>query len=494
MTAATVESLDVLKDAKIDDEKIAPGNVIAIAVLILSTFTVVLNELFMGVALPRVMADLAINATTAQWLTTGYMLTMAVVIPTTGFLMERFQLRTVFSLAMGLFALGTLVAIPAPGFGTLLAARVIQAVGTAIMMPLVYTSVSKLAPPSYRGRMMALVSIAMSVAPSIGPMISGLILSWGSWRWLFVTVLPISLICLAIGNSMIRVASPSRKAPFDVISVILSVVGFASLIYGLASLGEGTASHAVVGPSMSIPVGIVGVALFVTRQFMAQKVERAQLDLRPFSIRTFSVSAVIMVLFMTPAFGAMILLPVILQTSYGLDTIQTGLFMVPSGIMIVVMSTLVGRWYNQVGPRPFLILGALINASAWWFLSTVAPGTPTWIPLLTYVVLVAGQAMMWTPVFAASLGSLDEHLLPHGSAIVNTIQQLVGAAGIAIAFSIVAAMSPVYQANGDSAAVAMGRGAQWVYMTGTGSILLVVIAALFLPRQTAASSVPLAVH
>lgn len=475
-------------------ERLGPGSAIAIAVLVASTFTVILNEMLMAVALPRVMADLGVTASTAQWLTTGYMLTMAVVIPATGFLTERFRMRTVYTLAMSLFVVGTIVAAVAPGFVALLVGRVIQAVGTAIVLPLGFTAISTLVPPSRTGRMMALMTIATSVAPALGPVVAGAILSVGSWRWLFIVILLVAVLSLIVGTWMIRVPSTPRKARLDLLSVALSAVGFASLVYGLASLGEGAGGHALVSPWTAMAVGAVVIALFVARQLQLQRSDRAQLDMRPFLSRTFSASALTAVLFMTPAFGVSVVLPVVLQTSYDLTTLQAGLFMAPAGITIALISTVVGRFYDRVGPRPLMVTGAIIDAAGLGFLSTLGPGTPIWLLLATYVVIIVGQAFLWTPVYAASLGSLDKHLLPHGSAIINTIQQLAGAAGIAIMFSILAAASSGYVAAGEDVGPAMAQGAQLAYRVGSGLVLLALVVALLIPRKVPAKGTPVPAH
>jgi DHA2 family lincomycin resistance protein-like MFS transporter len=163
-------------------EKLTREAVVIVAVLVVSTFTVILNEMLMVVALPRVMTDLDVSASTGQWLTTVYMLTMAVVIPATGFLTERYSMRTVFTLAMSLFTAGTLVAVLAPGFDMLLVARIIQAIGTAIVLPLSYTAVSTLVPETRRGSTLAFVTVASAAAPSIGPVVAGAILSRLDWH------------------------------------------------------------------------------------------------------------------------------------------------------------------------------------------------------------------------------------------------------------------------------------------------------------------------
>lgn len=477
-------------------EKITPEALIAIVVLIASTFTVILNEMMMAVALPRVMADLDITASTGQWLTTGYMLTMAVVIPATGFLTERFRMRTVFTIAMTLFTAGTLIAIAAPGFPVLLIGRIVQAVGTAIATPLAFTAVTALVPQSRRGQMMALLTIATSAAPAFGPGIAGSILSVAGWRWLFIAILPIAVVCLLVGNRMIRVPSTPRIARVDVLSVLLSAIGFAGVVYGLASFGEGSGEHVMVSPWIAMVIGLIFVALFAARQINLQKSDRALLDMRPFANRTFATASLLAVAFMTAATGMMTLMPVMLQTAYGLTPLQTGLFMLPGGLTITLVSAVVGHFYDRIGPRALMIFGTIIDAAGLYYLSTLGPGTPIPVLLATYMFIIVGQACLYTPALAVSLGSLDKQLLPHGSAIMNTIQQLTGAAGIAIVFSVMTVASSGYVAGGEAVGPAMAHGAQQAYVIVCVMVLVGFCLALAMPRATTTpgNSVPLTVH
>ncbi|WP_254656128.1 MFS transporter [Ketogulonicigenium vulgare] len=201
-------------------------NNIVIILLLVATFVVFLNETIMSVALPSLMADLNISASAAQWLTSAFLLTMAIVIPTTGFIMQRLTTRAVFIAAMTCFCIGTLVCATAPNFPILLVGRVVQAVGTAIMMPLMMTTVMTVVPPENRGRVMGNISIVISVAPALGPTISGIILELLNWRWMFWLVLPIGLGALALGYALMRNIGETRKAPLDILSVILSAIGF----------------------------------------------------------------------------------------------------------------------------------------------------------------------------------------------------------------------------------------------------------------------------
>lgn len=475
-------------------EKLNPESKIALSVLFASTFTVILNEMLMGVALPTVMADLGITASLGQWLTTGYMLTMAVVIPATGFLTERFRMRTVYTLAMSLFTVGTLVAVVAPGFEVLLIGRVIQAVGTAIATPLAFTAVTALVQASRAGRMMALLTVSVSTAPAFGPAMAGAILSLAGWRWLFVFILPIAVISLVIGNMMIRVPSTPRKTKLDGLSIVLSATGFASLVYGLASFGEASGGHTFVSPWTALVVGIAVVALFAVRQLFLQKSDRALLDMRPFGVRSFAVPALLALFFMTAATGMMTLMPVILQASYGLTPLQTGLFMLPGGLTITVISVVVGRVYDRLGARPLMVAGAVFDGAGLWFLSTHAPGTPVWLLLATYMFIIVGQAFLWTPTYAASLGALNKHLLPHGSAIMNTIQQLSGAAGIAIAFSVMTATSATLVSGGEAVGPAMAKGAQHSHLVAFGMVVLGLVVALMMPKTKVVAKAPVQVH
>src|ERR1700710_1313077 len=167
--------------------------------LVLATFIVILNETIMINAIPRLMGEFAVSARSAQWLSTSFMLTMAVVIPVTGWFLQRVTTRTAFATAMTVFCAGTLLAALAPAFPVLLGARVVQASGTAVMMPLLMTTLMSVVPEHERGRVMGNVTLAMSVAPALGPAVSGVVLQWLSWRWMFGIVLPIALLVTVLG-------------------------------------------------------------------------------------------------------------------------------------------------------------------------------------------------------------------------------------------------------------------------------------------------------
>ncbi|MDO9396942.1 MAG: DHA2 family efflux MFS transporter permease subunit, partial [Herbiconiux sp.] len=307
-------------------------NRLVINLLLVSAFVVILNETIMGVAIPHLVVDLGITEVAAQWLSTAFMLTMAVVIPITGFLLQRFNTRPIFITAMTLFSLGTLIAAVAPGFEVLLVARVVQASGTAIMMPLLMTTVMTLVPPAVRGRTMGNISIVISVAPALGPTISGIILSTLNWRFMFILVLPIAVGALILGMMRVKNVTEPRAVPIDSLSVVLSAIGFGGLVYGISNLGSATATF--VSSWLPLIVGIAGLAVFVLRQVALQRRDRALLDLRTFKSRTFTVAILLMAVSMMALFGTIIVLPFFMQNVLQLDALTTGLLLLPGGLVM----------------------------------------------------------------------------------------------------------------------------------------------------------------
>ncbi|MFJ4100527.1 DHA2 family efflux MFS transporter permease subunit [Amycolatopsis japonica] len=423
------------------DQERAPAKAgLLIGVLVLSAFVMILNETILSVALRDLTVDLKVPTTTVQWLTSGFLLTMAVVIPTTGFLLERFTPRQVFLASLTLFSTGTLVSALAPGFALLLTGRVVQACGTAVMLPLLMTTVMRLVPVEKRGATMGTITIVIAVAPAIGPTIGGAVLSSLGWRWMFWIVLPLALAALVVGMLQLRLDSDTRKVPLDVLSVILSAVGFGGVLYGLSVSGESAGGHQPVPPWVPIVVGAAALAVFTWRQLRLQKEDRALLDLRPFTHRSFVVSLVLTaLLFMCLLGAAAILLPLYLQTVLRTSTFVSGLAVLPGGLVLGLLGRPVGALYDRLGPRPLVIPGAAAMAVSLWLFALLGPESPLIAAIAIHVLLMGGLGLMMTPLMTESLGSLPEHLYSHGSAILATLQQLAGALGTAMFIAVATA-------------------------------------------------------
>lgn len=459
---------------------------LAVTLLLVSTFVVILNETIMGVALPRLMDDLAITASVAQWLTTAFLLTMAVVIPVTGFFLQRTTTRGAFLTAMGLFSLGTLVSALSPGFEMLLVGRIVQATGTAVMLPLLMTTVMTVTPPASRGRTMGNISIVISVAPALGPTISGLILSVLDWRWMFGLVLPVALGALVLGALRLPNVTETRRARVDVVSVLLSAVAFGGLVFGMSRIGEAATGGVQPVTAGTLVLGAAALTLFVARQLRLQRTDDALLDLRTFRSRTFAVGVGLMAIMMMSLFGVIIMLPIYAQDVLGVDTLRTGLMLLPGGLLMGLLAPAVGRAYDRVGPRPLLVPGTiLVSLSAWGMALLLGELASPWLLVAAHLTMSAGLALVFTPLFTSALGSVEPERYSHGSAMIGTVQQVAGAAGTAVFVTVLSATALSLASDGASEVTATAGGVHAAFLVGA-FLTLPAIAAAFAVRAAPA--------
>ncbi|WP_338403948.1 MDR family MFS transporter [Cellulosimicrobium arenosum] len=468
-------------------------NFLVIALLLVSTFVAILNETTMSVAVPVIMDEFGVTAASGQWLMTAFLLTMAVVIPTTGWFIGRVGTRVAYLTAMSIFSVGTLLAALAPTFGVLLGARVLQASGTAVLFPLLMTTVMTLVPAARRGQVMGNVSLVISVAPALGPTMSGAVIEIASWRWTFGVVLPIALIAFAIGTRYVRNTAERTQAHLDLLSVLLAVGAFGGLVYGMSAFGESAQGGAgLPGVPLWAPLaaGAVLLVLFGLRQLSLQKHDDALLDLRVFRSRGFSTGLGILATGMVAMFGVIILLPMLLQDVLGLTTLQTGLTMLPGGILMGVLSPGVGRLYDRFGPRPLAVPGLLAVATAMFLLTRVHEGSPAWNVLVAHVVLSLGLAFVFTPLFTTALSSVRPDMYAHGSATLATLQQLAGAAGTAIFVAIMSTAARGLEAGGESETSALAGGIDTAFMVGAVVALVAAVVATTLSKPVEQDGAP----
>lgn len=448
--AATLPAAPVVTDAQ---------RRVVLGVLIGSAFVVILNETLMGVAIPRFIEVFGITATAAQWLTTAFMLTLAVVIPITGWLLQRFSTRALFVTAMSLFTTGTLMGAIAPVFELLIVARVVQASGTAIVMPMLFTTVFALVAPERRGQVIGIVSTVIAVAPALGPSLSGAILSVADWHWLFITMLPLTTTALIIGAVRMVDVGERRGSRLDALSVLLSIPGFGGLVLGLALLGEGGQSDHSEGADpavtglIALGVGVVALGLFVARQLRLQRTDDALLDLRTFAERQFALSIGIITIASMALFGAIIVIPLYVQEVLGASPLVSGLIILPGALLQGLLAPAIGRRYDRVGPRSLVIPGIALMASTLWVMTMFSAATPIWFVAVANIGVSLGLALLFTPLLTNGLAALRPQLNPYGSAIVGTVQQVAGAAGIALFLSVAAFVAPP---TGDASITADG--------------------------------------
>ncbi|MBL1075917.1 multidrug efflux MFS transporter [Nocardia sp. 2] len=459
-----------------------------IRLLVLATFVVILNETIMINAIPTLIHDLGITERSAQWVSTAFMLTMAAVIPVTGWFLQRVSTRRAYAIAMLVFLAGTALAAVAPNFAILLVGRVVQAGGTAVMMPLLMTTLMTVVAEQDRGRVMGNVTLAISVAPAMGPVISGLVLDAGkgfedhiaAWRWLFVLVLPIAGAVTWFGLRKLENVGEPQSGAIDWLSVVLAALGFGSLVYGLSHFETGNWTT----PALIVAAGAALIAAFAFRQISLQRTGTPLLDLRVLLAGTYTKALVLMSLAFLAMMGSMILLPLYLQNLRHLTPLQTGLLVMPGGLAMGLLGPTVGKIFDRFGGRVLVIpasIGITVALAGFTFISA---DMPYWQLLAMHVLLMLSLAAAFTPVFTLGLGALPMHLYSHGSSMLGTLQQVAAAFGTALVVTIMSARSTDLIKEGTAPDAAMLSGMKVAFGVSAVLSIIVIVMAVLLPSRS----------
>ncbi|MFF2480998.1 MDR family MFS transporter [Paenibacillus sp. NPDC058071] len=399
--------------------------------LIVGMFVAALNETLMGNALPELMRSFDVSATTVQWLSAAYLLIVGVLVPVTAVLQQWFTTRQMFLSAMTLFFIGTVVSAVSPGFGVLLGGRIIQAIGTGMMLPLTMNVIMTIYPPEKRGGAMGMLGLVVMFAPAIGPTVSGLIVDSLSWRWLFYLVLPFALLSIIVGLAVMKNVSEVTRPRVDILSIVLSTIGFGGIVYGFSKAGElGWSMPEVI---WTITAGGIALALFVWRQLLLKE---PIMDLRAFRYPMFALVAVLLFVLLMTFFSSAIMLPMFMQGVLLMTAFKSGLILLPGGVVNGLMAPISGKLFDKFGPRVLVIPGLIIAVASLWLFTRFDETTSTGFLVTVHIALMVGVALVMMPAQTAGLNQLPRHLHPHGTAILNTLQQVSGAIGTALYFSI----------------------------------------------------------
>jgi DHA2 family lincomycin resistance protein-like MFS transporter len=294
----------------------------------------------------------------------------------------------------------------------------------------------RLVPANRRGATIGTISIVIGVAPAIGPTVGGAILAGLGWRWIFGLVMILAVVMLLVALVWLHVPAKTKRTPLDILSVVLSALGFASLVYGLSSLGQ---RAAVPAPWITLPVGAVVLAFFVWRQVRLQRQEKPLLDLRTLSYARYRVALILSVFVFMALLGAgAVLLPIYLQNVLGHGALAAGLALLPGGIMMAAISQPVGSLYDRVGAKSLVLPGSIGMAVALFLFALLGPAAPLISVIGVDLLLMTSMAFMLTPLMTDSLSALPDHLYSHGSALLATLQQVAGALGSAALVAVAA--------------------------------------------------------
>ena len=404
--------------------------IIMLAVLVFGTFVTVLNQTVVAPALPSVMAEMSVDASTAQWLTTGFTLVNAIMIPITAFLTDRFTTKRLFLVSMAIFTAGSALAGWGPSFAVLLLGRLVQAAGAGILMPLVMTVLMWTFPVDKRGTAMGLFGIVIAFGPAIGPTVAGVIIDRYTWHDMFYIITVLSAVVVLIDAFVLEKGGETNKdVSLDVPSVVLSSFGFGGLLYGLSTIGSyGLRADAIAGTL----VGVVALVFFFRRQL---KMEHPMLQVRVLANRKFLIATIIGMLVQGALLAAGILVPIYLQSLMGYSATVSGLVLLPGAIIMGAMGPIAGRLFDKHGPRVLALVGmGVLTLTTFCFAFL---GTETGLITLTvlYTVRLFSLSLVNMPITTWGMNALDNELVNHGTSVNNTFRQVAGSLGTAIIVS-----------------------------------------------------------
>lgn len=404
---------------------------LVMAGLYVGGFIGMFSETSLNIALPVLSQTFGLDTSVTQWLVTGYMLVIGMVLPFASLLMKWFSTRRLTCFALGMFLVGALVSGFAPSFPVLLAGRLVQGVGTGLILPMMFAVVLEVFPPHKLGSAMGLTALIVMFAPAIGPTLSGFVLEALSWRWLFFLFGGILLVGLLFTLKFMVNPYTLTKPHIDVVSCVTSCLGFGGIVLGVGLASSlGWSSPEVLG---SLLIGVLALAIYGKRQLtMTQPV----LNLHAFKIRQFAVGTALMTLNFGITLSAMYLFPQYLQQGAGYAVAVTGMIMLPGGIVNALVSLFAGRLYDRIGAWLPTKLGFGLSILGAVLLLLANENSSIAYIICCHIVLMVGVPLAMSPSQSNALNALPAQMSTDGSTILNTMQQVLGAVCTAVATAL----------------------------------------------------------
>lgn len=414
-------------------EKLSGTQRINIATMMTGAFLIFLNQTLLAPALPVLMADFKVDATVVQWVTSGYSLVMAVVIPLSPFLLGRFGSRRLFIASMASFAIGSITASLAPAFPAILLGRVFQAIACGMVTPMAFTIVLLEFPRERRGSAMGIVMLVVGCAPTIGPTLSGILVETVGWRMLFAMVALVALAICLIAIRFLGKGPRFEQTVFDKLSVLLSSVGLVALLYGLSSF---TKSDSQTISLALITGGTVLVAIFAVRQL---HLEVPLVRVSVLKTGRFRATVMVNMLNVAISTGMSVMLPLFIQNLLGHTPFMTGLTMLPGAAISAFVGLFAGRLFDRKGIRICVVPGIMLVTAALIAMSLLFDrNVPLLVVGLAYGSMIIGLQLINTTVGTWGLNALDNNLIQHAQATGNTLNQVAGSLVTAVVVSMTA--------------------------------------------------------
>lgn len=491
-------SCPLTREESYQNDHLTHAAFVSIAILTFITFVGNFTQLQLSAALPTIVSDFGISVTTGQWLTSIFQLVMGVMVPLTAYLTRRFSTRQIVIASMAVFTLGSVFAWLGSSFVLVLIGRLLEAVGTGVMWPVLQITVFSIYPLSRRGMAMGTVGMAMSVAPAIGPTLGGVQTDLNGWRSIFLTLTVIGVISLLLAIFGLRnfgIRDASAKADF--FSVGLSIFGFGGLMFGFTNIESYPFTHPMVWLAMLI--GVVGIVWFVLRQIHGARRQSADpskqpplLNLSVLKNKSFTVGTVTAALSFFAFSSIMVIMPLYIQDCRGYSATISGLVMLPGAFGQCIAQFFGGKALDRFGARPVALIGSITLLFGTIMMSLISMTSWIWWVSIWQFVRQIGMGFVLMPITTWSINCLEPEEVSAGSAVTNTVRQIAGAIGAPVLVILMETFTALrWAAIGGSKgmyAVANVFGIQWALRVSATICFIMVVMVFFGVRGNGAGS------
>lgn len=399
----------------------------------LMSFCGVIVETAMNITFPTLMREFNVSTATVQWLTTGYLLVVAIMVPLSATFKRKFKMKSLFLTAISLFTAGVILCALAPNFIVLFLGRIVQGFGTGIALPLMFNIILEQVPLSKIGMMMGVGTLITAIAPAIGPTFGGIVVATLGWRYIFAFLIPILIISLILGIRCIEQKVPTVDTKIDLISVLLIAIMFTGLILGFNHLSGNAIISLAVGGCWII--GLVGLAGLIVR---SNHVKDPIINLHMFGNWHFSGHVLSFVLFQTTALGLSFVIPNYIQLVNQSSSTLAGLIVLPGAALGAALAPFSGRILDRFGASIPLIAGSLIALIAMIIFGIYSLDMSNILVMVVYMLYMLGIGISFGNIMTSGLKQLNGDQQSDGNAVMNTLQQFAGAMGTAIVSAIIA--------------------------------------------------------
>lgn len=452
-----------------------------VVVILATTFLFSFSQFLLITAYPVIMKEFSINATQVQWLTTSFLLTTIVLIPTTGYLSDRFSSKSLVIFALSCLVIGTVVGGFSINFTMLISSRVIQAIGAGIILPLVQTVLLTVFPYERRGFAMGLIGGVVNVAPASAPPISGMIIDLFSWRSLHWALLPLIVIALLLAVFLMKDVLKKQESELDIYSIVLAAIGFSFFVFGLSNISVYGFTHMLV--LLPIVIGVVGVFVFVRRQL---SLRIPVLNVRLFQNPIFRLAQIIIFINMMLLLSMETILPMFAQDVLLTSAFLSGFIMVPGTLILSIVTIISGNLYDRYGGRKLVLIGFLITLLAVTLMSMVGLGSSPYLIMFYFCIFMAGFGCTLMPLVTVSMNAIANHDIPHGSAIVNTSRQFGMTFGVVVLTSIISITNAMTET---SYQIGTYKGATYAFVTMAILAFSCMVMTMFLREKNVSSKI-----